>query len=115
MLFRSAGFLVGRSIHGADEARAAGPVDYLIAGTVFRTGSKDDGAPLLGSAGLADIVRAASAPVLAIGGMTVERAGDVAAAGAASIAAIGLFAAPASMADIVDRMRARFDTVRTAP
>src|SRR3954471_1486853 len=31
------GFLVGRSVHGVAEALAAGPVDYLIAGTVFRT------------------------------------------------------------------------------
>ena len=35
-----AGFLVGRSVHGLAEAERAGPVDYLIAGTVFPTPSK---------------------------------------------------------------------------
>jgi len=34
------GFLVGRSVHELAEAEGAGPVDYLIAGTVFSTPSK---------------------------------------------------------------------------
>src|SRR5207302_8900050 len=51
-----AGFLIGRSVHRLDEAvRVALDVDYLIAGTVFSTPSKPDGAPLLGVGGLAAI------------------------------------------------------------
>jgi thiamine-phosphate pyrophosphorylase len=86
-----AGFLVGRSVHGKAEAAAAGPVDYLIAGTVFSTVSKPDATPMLGLDGLAEVVQAVAVPVLAIGGITRDRLDEVAAAGAAGAAGIGLF------------------------
>jgi thiamine-phosphate pyrophosphorylase len=86
-----AGFLVGRSVHSVAEATVAGPVDYLIAGTVFSTPSKPAATPLLGLDGLAEIVQAVAVPVLAIGGITRERLDEVAATGAAGIAGIGLF------------------------
>jgi thiamine-phosphate diphosphorylase len=86
-----AGFLVGRSVHGVAEAEEAGPVDYLIAGTVFPTASKPAGSPMLGLDGLAAIVQAVPVPVLAIGGITRERLDEVAAIGAAGVAGIGLF------------------------
>jgi thiamine-phosphate pyrophosphorylase len=113
-----AGFLVGRSVHDADEAaRAAPDVDYLIAGTVFPSASKPDAEPLLGDAGLADVARASAAPVLGIGGVTIERFPRVAAAGAAGVAGIGLFLsdAPASQCRagplhaIADAARTAFD------
>jgi thiamine-phosphate pyrophosphorylase len=87
-------FLVGRSIHGLAEVPAAGEPgpDYLVAGTVFPSRSKAGGQPLLGPAGLRGIVRAASVPVLAIGGVTLANAREVAAVGAAGVAAIDLFA-----------------------
>ena len=85
------GFLIGRSVHSTAQARAAGPVDYLIAGTVFASRSKAGNAPLLGIDGLAEIVQAVSVPVLAIGGMTPARLDEIAAAGAAGAAGIGLF------------------------
>ncbi len=100
-------FLIGRSVHGAGEAAAvAEAVDYLIAGTVFASPSKPPDHPTIGEAGLAAIVRAAQVPVLAIGGVTVERFQTVLATGAAGVAAIGLFL------DEPDRAaRAWFDTV----
>jgi thiamine-phosphate pyrophosphorylase len=121
------GFLIGRSVHDAAEAAsAAADADYLIAGTVFPTASKPgavDAAGLLGAAGLADVVRAVRQPVLAIGGMTLDRLPEVAGSGAAGIAAIGLFlgenrgtpcrAGP--FRAIVEAARARFDRVNTAP
>jgi thiamine monophosphate synthase len=67
-------------------------VDYLIAGTVFPTSSKPGLTECLGVEGLARICRSVSVPVLAIGGMTPDRLADVATAGAAGVAAIGLFA-----------------------
>jgi thiamine-phosphate pyrophosphorylase len=85
------GFLIGRSVHEAGEAAAAAAADYLIAGTVFPTASKAESAPLLGIEGLRAIVRTARPPVLAIGGMAGTRLAEAAAAGAAGIAAIGLF------------------------
>jgi thiamine-phosphate pyrophosphorylase len=104
-------FLVGRSVHRADEVAAAGRVDYLIAGTVFATSSKDQATPLLGVDGLAQIVKLARVPVLAIGGVTVDRAEQIAATGAAGLAAIALFI----NAPRLDELRRRFDSVRTAP
>jgi thiamine-phosphate pyrophosphorylase len=85
------GFLVGRSVHGLAEAEGAGPVDYLIAGTVFPTVSKPAATPMLGLDGLAEVVQAVAVPVLAIGGITRERLDEVAATGAAGAAGIGLF------------------------
>jgi thiamine-phosphate diphosphorylase len=84
-------FLVGRSVHTVEEARAASGADYLIAGTVFPSASKPAGAAILGLPGLKAIVEAASAPVLAIGGITLDRIADVVGTGASGIAAIGLF------------------------
>jgi thiamine-phosphate diphosphorylase len=84
-----AGFLVGRSVHSVEEAAAAGTVDYLLAGTLWPTSSKPTGHTCLGPAGLAALVKAASVPVLAIGGVELDRVPDVARAGAAGVAAIG--------------------------
>jgi thiamine-phosphate pyrophosphorylase len=86
-----AGFLIGRSVHAPGEASAAEGCDYLIAGTVFPSRSKAAGAAVLGIEGLRAIVRVSRAPVLAIGGVTADRFDDVAAAGAAGVAGIGLF------------------------
>lgn len=89
------GFLIGRSVHSAEEASAASAgADYLVAGTVFPTASKPGQTKVLGLAGLSAVVNAVSVPVLAIGGMSVARAPEVARAGASGLSAIGLFADP---------------------
>ena len=85
------GFLIGRSVHAVDEVPATEGCDYLIAGTVFSSRSKERGAPLLGLEGLRAIVRAARVPVLAIGGVTPDRFDEITVAGAAGVAGIGLF------------------------
>ena len=89
-----AGFLVGRSVHSEAEAieAAATGVDYLILGTIFPTASKPAGGSPLGLEPLERAARAIRVPILAIGGITADNAGKVAAAGAAGFAAIGLFA-----------------------
>jgi thiamine-phosphate diphosphorylase len=88
------GFLIGRSVHTRTEAIAAerSGVDYLLAGTVYPTASKPQGAILLGLGGLTELARAVGVPVLAIGGVASDKVGDIAASGAAGVAAIGLFA-----------------------
>jgi thiamine-phosphate pyrophosphorylase len=110
-----AGFLIGRSVHGADEAvRTALGVDYLIAGTVFPTPSKPGRHEFLGIEGLAAIGRAVTVPVLAIGGVSMNRIGLVAEAGAAGLAAIGLFLEDgAGLAAVVREARRRFDSARS--
>jgi thiamine-phosphate pyrophosphorylase len=126
------GFLIGRSVHDAIEAGNFGDVvDYLVAGTVWPTPSKPmaPGADyhLLGVDGLTAIVRASRAPVLAIGGVTLERIPQVAQAGAAGLAAIGLFMPSRARADkgaectvgslhqLAAALRARFDEVGPPP
>jgi thiamine-phosphate diphosphorylase len=100
-------FLIGRSVHSATEAASITGADYLIAGTVFATSSKP-GAACLGADGLRTVVGATADPVLAIGGVTVDRFDDIARTGAAGFAAIGLFASGA-MREIVAAARAAFD------
>ena len=88
-------FLVGRSVHSADEAEAverAGGCDYLIFGTVFPSVTKGPEHHAAGVGQLAEVCAAVHLPVLAIGGVTVERAVEAAAHGASGIAAIDLFA-----------------------
>jgi len=105
------GFLIGCSVHGpAGAIAAAGAADYLLAGTVFPTASKPGKTGFLGLQGLAAVVKAVSVPVLAIGGMSVAVAGDVASAGAQGLAAISLFANPdRPIKDVVRQIRDRFN------
>jgi len=110
-------FLVGRSVHTVDEARAAADADYLIAGTVFPSASKPSATAWLGVEGLAAIVRAVRVPVLGIGGATFDRLDDLASAGAAGVAAIGMFIEVGTRPDrdVVAAARLRFDSLRVAP
>jgi thiamine-phosphate pyrophosphorylase len=84
------GFTIGRSVHSGAEAAEHRGADYLLFGAVFSSGAK----PGQGLAALRGVIDAATAPVLAIGGLTVERAAQCRAAGAAGVAAIGLFLPP---------------------
>ncbi len=100
-------FLVGASTHSLDSARAAAEsgADYVIFGPVFATPSKAGfGAPQ-GIERLAAVCRSVSVPVLAIGGITPENAGECRAAGAAGIAAIRLFQDAADLPAVVRRLR----------
>ena len=110
-----AGFLIGRSVHSTAEARQAGPVDYVIAGTMFPTPSKPGRSDGLDEPGLRAIVEAAAVPVLAIGGVSVENVAAVARAGAGGIAAIGLFASEQPLRATVERLRSRFDSAKPPP
>ena len=95
--------LVGCSVHSVGEteaASAAGAIDYAILGTLFHTQSKPDGAPTLCLAELGEASRLSRVPVLAIGGVTVERTEAIARAGAAGVAGIGLFIPPRGVAPL---------------
>lgn len=87
------GFVLGRSVHAVEEAVAAARsgVDYLVMGTIYATSSKAGMEPLTGVQDLEAACRAVVVPVLAIGGVTADKLSHIAAAGAAGIAAIGLF------------------------
>jgi thiamine-phosphate pyrophosphorylase len=83
--------LIGVSLHTVTEAEAIDPgiVDYAIAGPAFETASKPGYGPEIGRKGLAEIARAATVPVLAIGGLNATRAAEVLAAGPVGIAVMG--------------------------
>jgi thiamine-phosphate pyrophosphorylase len=86
------GTLVGRSTHAIEaiqRARSEG-ADYALFGPIFDTPSKRAyGAPL-GPEALRAAVRAAGGfPILAVGGITVERAAACLEAGAHGVAVIG--------------------------
>ena len=84
-------FVLGYSVDttdGAVEAEAGG-ADYLGVGAVYATANKSDAGEVIGLEGLRRVVGAVSIPVVAIGGITPERATAVAATGACGCAAIG--------------------------
>lgn len=84
--------VIGRSVssvEAAREAEAAG-ADYLGVGAVFATTSKDvpDEESGIGLARVEAIADAVDVPLVGIGGITVENAADVVAAGATGVAVI---------------------------
>jgi thiamine-phosphate pyrophosphorylase len=86
----ASGLLVGLSASSVAEARdgEASGAAYLGAGPVWATPSKVDADPPIGLEGLAEICAAVSIPVVAIGGVDAENAGDCVGAGAAGVAVI---------------------------
>ncbi|HXO40460.1 MAG TPA: thiamine phosphate synthase, partial [Thermoanaerobaculia bacterium] len=86
------GLLIGVSTHRLEEVERArrDGADYVVFGPVYPTPAKAGyGAP----AGTRALARAAALdiPVYALGGVTLERFAEVAAAGAAGVAGIRLF------------------------
>lgn len=89
--------LVGRSTRTLDDGLAAlaGGADHVGFGPVFATATKRIEAAPRGLAMLAEVSARLGAPVVAIGGIGLDRIGEVAAAGAAAAAVIGaLFDGP---------------------
>ena len=83
--------IVGYSTHSVDQIEEAAhqPVSYIAVGPVFPTRTKDTGYEHLGINLVADAVRRSHGlPVVAIGGITIETAPAVWAAGATSVAII---------------------------
>jgi thiamine-phosphate pyrophosphorylase len=115
--------VVGRSVHAVDEAAAAASgADYLIFGALYETVSKAAGHPTASLDDLRSACRVArGVPILAIGGITAPRASEVARAGAAGIAGIGIFVPPPGVSpdrhlqSVVAQLRRSFDTCKAVP
>ena len=86
--------LIGRATHDPVDTRLVEGADFLVFGTVFPSGSKPQGVQAAGVDALRRACAAVTAPVLAIGGVTPERLPECRRAGAAGIAAIGIFLPP---------------------
>jgi thiamine-phosphate pyrophosphorylase len=85
--------IIGYSTHGLDQARAgmAEPVDYLALGPVFPTASKGNPDPIIPIAVQMGTVRLSTLPLVAIGGITPERAAGLWGRGFDSVAVIAAF------------------------
>lgn len=82
--------VVGVSTHNLDQFRAAAATsaDYIALGPIFATSSKANPDPVVGLELLAEARRLTDKPIVAIGGITLERARDVIEAGADCVAVI---------------------------
>jgi len=86
---------IGLSTHSLDQARAAAraPINYIAVGPVFGTSTKATGYHAVGTALVSEVREMLDKEgmdllIVAIGGITLERAPDVIRAGAASVAII---------------------------
>ena len=103
---------VGVSTHTLDQVEAADrtSADYVAFGPVFATATKEQADPVVGLRLLAEARARTSKPLVAIGGITLERAAETYRAGADSLAvARDLLAAPIprTSSSISRRSRAR--------
>ncbi len=83
--------VIGFSTHNLEQALEATrlPIDYLALGPIFPTASKDNPDAVVGLEGLRRVREALPrTPLVAIGGITLENAAEVIAAGADSVAVI---------------------------
>ena len=83
MLLGTSAASVAEALDGERQGAA-----YIGAGPVWATPSKPDADPSIGLDGLAEICRAVSIPVVAIGGVDASNAGDCIRAGAMGVAVI---------------------------
>lgn len=82
--------IVGLSTHSPAQTCAsnAKPVDYIGVGPVYSTPTKDIPDPVLGLDTMAEMIRIAQRPAVAIGGIDAARLGNVLAAGARNFAVV---------------------------
>src|SRR5262249_39099946 len=85
--------VIGLSAHSVEEAAEASSlaVDYIALGPIFESPTKpgaSTGRVPLGLAAVTEVRRRVAQPLVAIGGITLERATEVRAAGADSVAVI---------------------------
>jgi len=81
--------------------------DYVGAGPVWETPSKEDADPPIGIEGLAAIAAAVDVPVIAIGGVDASNAASCIAAGAAGVAVIRAATDPNVRRVVDEALRAR--------
>ena len=83
-------FCIGVSTHDEEQAQRAmeGGADYVAFGPIYQTGSKDNPEPAVGLDRLRALCGRASVPIIAIGGITLERVPEIVRAGAHAAAII---------------------------
>lgn len=79
-------------------------LSYVGSGPVFPTGSKADADPVIGLAGLGQLVQLSRHPVVAIGGITEAQLPEIAQTGASGSAVISLLTQSTDIAATVQKM-----------
>jgi thiamine-phosphate pyrophosphorylase len=106
------GFLIGRSADDPEVARQAveDGASYIGCGTVYATSTKPDAGDVLGTQRLRRVVQAVEVPVVAIGGITVQRTPEVADAGASGVAVVGAVMSAEDPEAVARALRAPFES-----
>jgi thiamine-phosphate pyrophosphorylase len=108
------GMRLGVSCHTREEAleAASGGADFILLGPIFPTSSKAAYGPPAGPVLIRQVRPAVACPILGVGGITAENAGEVLGAGADGVAVIS---AVMSARDVAAATRALLAAVRRAP
>jgi len=82
--------LVGVSTHNMEQFQraAASSADYIAVGPIFATGTKSNPDPVVGAQFIQKVRPLTDKPIVAIGGITLERAPEIIESGADSVAVI---------------------------
>jgi thiamine-phosphate pyrophosphorylase len=82
--------IIGISTHNLEQFEKAieSSADYIAVGPIFATSSKENPDPVVGTELIRDVRRLTDKPIVAIGGIKLENAAEVIAAGADSVAVI---------------------------
>ena len=82
--------IIGISTHNETQFRAAisSSADYIAVGPIFATGTKSNPDPVVGTQFIRKVRPLTDKPIVAIGGITLERAPEIIEAGADSVAVI---------------------------
>jgi thiamine-phosphate pyrophosphorylase len=102
--------LVGLSTHAPAEIASASGADFCFFGPVHATPSKAGAGPPQGLARLAEAVRVARVPVLAIGGISAREVAGVREAGAAGVAVVRAILGAADPAAATRELLAALDS-----
>ena len=98
----------------AGASAAASSADYIAIGPIFQTSSKANPDPVVGTELLRCVRTLTEKPIVAIGGITLERAAEVLAAGADSVAVISGIMKAKDPAGMVREYIRRLDAAKSA-
>ncbi len=107
-------FIIGVSVSSLQEAITAEKegADYIAVSPVFSTCSKDDAGPGLGLRLIRQISDTVSIPVIGIGGIHIENAGDVFNAGAVGVAVISAIVSQDDIVRATQKFKSRIREFR---
>lgn len=83
-----AGMIIGASVGAEGDIDRAASADYVGIGPVFGAGMRSDAGTAMGVVRFGELARLCGLPAIAVGGVSVDNAGAVMAAGASGIAVI---------------------------